>query len=99
MERWMNNHDVTPIISFVENSEAAIKLVRRKAAAWFERVDQDMLSKQKETLVEIRANRGLTQEEYEALSGIIHLIDGIQTQCVWAEALVKYPHTMRKEEL
>ena len=42
------------------------------------RVDWDLLHQQKQTLVTMRARLPEESSEYEALSGIIHLLDALQ---------------------
>lgn len=46
------------------------------------RVDWDLLHKQKQILVTLRAKLPKESSEYEALSGIIHLLDALQDDAV-----------------
>ena len=45
-------------------------------------VDWDLLNQQKRVLVSMRANVPEQSPEFEALSGIIHLLDAIQDEAV-----------------
>ena len=44
------------------------------------RVDWDLLHEQKQILVTMRATLPEQSREYEALSGVIHLLDGLQDE-------------------
>ena len=55
------------------------------------KVDWDLLYKQKQILVTMRANLPEQSREFEALSGIIHLLDALQDDAA-AEGLWAFPN-------
>ena len=55
------------------------------------RVDWDLLHEQKQVLVTMRATLPRESREYEALSGVIHLLDALQDDAV-ADGLWTFPN-------
>ena len=59
------------------------------------RVDWGLLHEQKQTLVTMRATVAKHSSEYEALSGIIHLLDALQDDAV-ADGRWAFPDDKKK---
>lgn len=55
------------------------------------KVDWDLLHKQKQILVAMRAKLPEQSSEYEALSGVIHLLDALQDDAV-ADGRWRFPN-------
>ena len=56
-----------------------------------EKVDWELLHRQKLTLLAIRDRQCMGSAEFEALSGIIHLVDALQDDAV-ADGRWMFPH-------